>query len=29
MHTVREWVRLSDMVLTTELVLEIVRLHAL
>jgi tripeptide aminopeptidase len=29
MHTVREWVRLSDMVLTTELVLEIIRLHAL
>jgi len=29
MHTVREWVRLSDMVLTAELVLEIIRLHAL
>ena len=29
MHTVREWVRLSDMVQTTELVLEIVRLHAI
>jgi tripeptide aminopeptidase len=28
MHTVREWVRLSDMILTTELVLEIIRLHA-
>ena len=29
MHTVREWVSLSDMLLTTELVLEIIRLHAL
>ena len=29
MHTVREWVSLSDMILTTELVLEIIRLHAL
>jgi len=29
MHTVREWIRLSDMVLTTELVLEIIRIHAL
>jgi hypothetical protein len=29
MHTVREWVCLSDMVLTTDLVLEIIRLHAL
>ena len=29
MHTVREWVRLSDMILTTELVLEIIRLHAI
>jgi tripeptide aminopeptidase len=28
MHTVREWVRLSDMIQTTELVLEIVRVHA-
>lgn len=29
MHTVREWVSLSDMLLTTELVLEIIRLHTL
>ncbi len=29
MHTLREWVRLSDMVQTTELVLEIIRLHAM
>lgn len=29
MHTVREWVRLSDMVQTTELVLEIIRVHTL
>jgi tripeptide aminopeptidase len=29
MHTVREWICLSDMVLTTELVLEIIRIHAL
>lgn len=28
MHTVREWVRLSDMIRTAELVLEIIRLHA-
>jgi len=26
---VREWVSLSDMLLTTELVLEIIRLHTL
>ena len=29
MHTVREQVRLSDMIQTTELVLEIIRIHAL
>lgn len=29
MHTVREWVRLSDMIRAAELVLEIIRLHAI